>query len=71
MPTSIVINLGDVNYVVQIAVDTSILNVLWMRTSLVNFRVGDTVRVYGFVYANAHTVEATVVRDTNIGWFNF
>ena len=66
LPTSLVLRVGGVDYTVRIATDAVILNSIWLRTSLVNFRINDTVRVYGLVDANAHTVDATVVRDASL-----
>ncbi len=65
VPTSFVLSVGDKNYTVRIASDTSVLNALWLRTSLTNIRVDDTIRVYGMVNAD-NTIDATVVRDTSI-----
>ncbi len=61
---SLVLTVDNTDYTLKIASDTSILNVLWLRTPLTNFKEGDTVRVYGAVTGT--TVDATVVRDTSI-----
>jgi len=63
-PTTFILSIGGIDYMVKVAADTSILNVFWLRTSLANFHAGDTVRVYGAV--SGTTIDATVVRDVSI-----
>ena len=64
VPTSMVLTVGNVDYTVNIAANISVLNNLWLTTSLANFRVGDRVRVYGAL--SGTTINASVVRDTSI-----
>ncbi len=61
----LVMTSGGTDYTVNIASDTSVLNALWLRLPIASVSVGDTIRVYGKVNTNA-TIDATVVRDTNI-----
>lgn len=63
--SSLVITTEDKDYTVNIGADTSVLNSIWLKTILGNFKVGDNIRVYGTVNANL-TVDATVVRDTSL-----
>lgn len=65
LPNTFVMKSGDTNYTVRVATNTSVLNTLWLRSSLVSFATGDSVRVYGVVNTD-NTIDATVVRDTNI-----
>src|SRR3989344_67787 len=58
-PTTMMITAGRIDYTVNISVDTSVLNALWLRLPLASMRVCDGIRVYGTVNANA-TVDATV-----------
>lgn len=64
-PTSFVLTVGDRDYTVRVASDTSILNNFWLRVSLSGIRAGDNVRVYGMINSD-FTIDATVVRDTNL-----
>lgn len=64
-PTTIVVTSGNTDYTVNVSIDTSVLNVLWLRLPIGSIRAGDKIRVYGTVNTNA-TVDATVVRDTSI-----
>ena len=64
VPTSIILTVGNNDYAVNIANDTSILNSSWQRANLGSFKVGDKTRVYGT--ATNLIMNATVVRDTNL-----
>lgn len=64
-PTTMILNSHSVDYTVNISVDTSILNNLWLKIPLASIKVGDNVRVYGAVNTN-NTIDATVIRDTSI-----
>lgn len=63
-PTTMVVRVGDVDYTVNVPANISILNNLWLMTSLTNFHVGDHIRLYGVV--SGATINASVVRDTSI-----
>ncbi len=63
-PTTMVVEIGNVDYTVSVAANISVLNNLWLTTSLANLRVGDHIRVYGVV--SGTTITASVVRDTSI-----
>ena len=65
VPTSFTLTVGQKDYTVRVATDTSLLNTQWLRASLANISAGDTVRVYGMVNADM-TIDATVVRDVNL-----
>ena len=62
---TLVMTSGNVDYTVNIASDTSVLSVSWLKAALASFKVGDKVRVYGTVNANA-TIDATVIRNLNL-----
>lgn len=64
LPSSIVVKKGDKEYTVNITTDTSVLNSLWLKTSLSSFNIGDKIRAYGVI--TDLTMNATVVRDTNL-----
>ncbi len=64
LPTVIVLTVDNIDYTVNVAANISILNNLWLTTSLANFHVGDRLRVYGTV--SGTTIQASVVRDTSI-----
>lgn len=63
-PTSFVMTWGRFDYTVNVAVDTSILNVRWGRAALLDFKVGDNLRVYGV--AEGTVIDATVIRNINL-----
>lgn len=66
-PTTMVVTINGVDYTVNIAADTSILNNNWLRAALSGFAAGNKVRIYGAVQAqNQTTIDATVVRNTSI-----
>jgi hypothetical protein len=65
LPTTFVLTSNGADYTIRAGVDTSILNVLWLRMPIGSIRAGDTVRVYGTINPG-YTVDATVVRDTSI-----
>ena len=64
LPTTLVVTIGGVDYTVNVAANISILNNLWLTTSLSNFHVADHIRLYGTV--SGTTITASVVRDTSI-----
>ena len=61
-PTTLTVTVGTTDYQVKVATDTSLLTALWLRTSLANLAVGNTVRVYGAV--SGTSIDATVIRTT-------
>lgn len=61
-PTMFVVTAGNIDYTVNVLTDTSVLNVLWLKTSLGLIKVNDKIRVYGAITGTA--VDATVIRDT-------
>ncbi len=63
-PTSMVVTIRNVDYTVNVAANVSVLNRLWLMTSLNNLRVGDRIRLYGTL--DGTTITASVVRDTSI-----
>ena len=66
-PTTFMMTINGVDFTVNVPAGISVLNGRWLVTSLANFKVGDTVRVYGAIEAGNHSViDASVVRDTNI-----
>ena len=65
IPTTFVLTVGGIDYKVRVAADTSVLNVFWLRANLSAFQVGNIVRVYGTVNADA-TIDATVIRNISI-----
>lgn len=65
VPGTFVITSSEKDYTVKVATDTSVLNTLWLKTSLTNYKVGDKIRVHGTINADA-TIDATVVRNTSI-----
>ncbi|MDO8664304.1 MAG: hypothetical protein Q7K44_02020 [Candidatus Liptonbacteria bacterium] len=64
-PTTLVVTSKDKDYTVNVSVDTSVLNALWLASNLSAYHVGDGARVYGTVNADL-TVDATVIRNVNI-----
>jgi len=65
-PTTFVATFKDKDYTVNVATDTSVLNVFWLRTPLSSLEAGHNVRVYGVVNSASSTIDATVVRDTSV-----
>lgn len=63
-PTTMILTAGGKDYTVKIDANTSLLNTLWLRTTLETFHVGDKIRVYGAVNTDA-TVDATILRNTS------
>lgn len=66
VPTTFVLTVGSTDFTVNVSATTSILNNAWLATSLSNFQVGHTVRVYGAINTASSTINATVVRNTSI-----
>jgi hypothetical protein len=64
-PTTFVLTIDNTDYTVKVASNTSVLTNNWLNASLTNFVVGNKVRVYGVVNTD-NTIEATVVRNTNL-----
>lgn len=62
-PTSMAVTFNGSDYTVTIAADTAVLDRNWARVNLADFKVGQTIRVYGI--PTGTTIDATVVR--NIG----
>ncbi len=62
-PTTFVITANNTDYTVNVGVDTSVLNNLWLKSTLANITIDSKIRVYGTVNSN-NTVDATVVRST-------
>ena len=54
----------NIDYTVNLDVDTAVLNKNWGSASQSGFKVGDHIRVYGV--ADGTTIEATVVRNMNL-----
>lgn len=52
---------GGKDYKVNIAVDTAVINKMWIKIPLTSFQVGDRIRVYGVV--DGDEIDATVVRN--------
>ncbi len=66
VPTSLTLNIGGTNYIVNVVATTAILSKNWITTTLSSFNVGDTVRVYGPLDGSASTtIDASVVRDAS------
>ncbi len=65
-PSTMVATFKDRDYTVNIATDTSILNVFWLRIPLTSLKAGDNVRIYGLVNTASSTIDATVIRDTSV-----
>ena len=66
-PTTLTVTIGSTNFTINVPVGISILNKNWLQSSLVNFKAGNTIRIYGAVEVNNNTtIDASVVRDTNI-----
>ncbi len=65
-PTTMVATFKDRDYTVNIAADTSVLNVFWLRIPLTSLKAGDNVRIYGLVNSASSTIDATVIRDTSV-----
>lgn len=65
-PPHIILTIDGVDYQVNIAVDTSILNNAWGRATVVQFKIGDQIRVYGAKEEQGKIIEATVVRNTSL-----
>lgn len=63
-PTSMVVTFRNIDYTVNLDVDTAVLNKNWGSANLSGFKVGDHIRVYGA--ADGTTIEATVVRNMNL-----
>ncbi len=67
LPTNFVLKVGDTNFTVNVAVGTPILKNNWSNTTLAQFAVGNTVRVYGSVQASSTTtIDAVVVRNASL-----
>lgn len=65
--TTIALMVKNIEYLVDITENTSILNFLWLKTSLANFKMNDTIRVYGTLnIENQNKINAAVVRNTSI-----
>ena len=64
-PTTFVLTANGTDYTVKVATTTSILTNNWLTSSLTSIAVNHNVRVYGVVNAD-NTIDATVVRDTNL-----
>ncbi len=63
-PTSMVVTFGRMDYTVNIATDTAVLNRNWGKALLADFRIGHHIRVYGV--ADGTTIDATVVRNVDL-----
>lgn len=66
-PATLNIKVGGNDYTVKVATDTAILDRLWARASLSEFRAGDRIRVYGGIeVSDPSVIQATVVRNISI-----
>lgn len=64
LPAVLTVTIDAVDYTVNAAANISILNNVWLTTSLAQLHVGDHVRLYGTVTGT--TIQASVVRDTSV-----
>lgn len=60
-----IIQLSGQHLCVKIMPKATILNLFWLRASIRQFQIGDTVHVHGTVTADA-TIQAVVVRDIDL-----
>jgi len=65
IPNTFTLKSGDKVYTVRVIATTSVLNSKWLTASLVNFQVGNQIRVYGVINAD-NTIDATVVRNVSL-----
>jgi len=62
-PTTITMTIGSTAQVVNLSAITILLNKLWTPTTLGNFQIGDTVRVFGYVPTGSTAVTGLVLRN--------
>src|SRR3989344_5920428 len=65
LPAEMIVRVGDRDYTIVMDESTSILNLLWLRTSLASFDEGDRVVVHGEMDADFR-MDATVVRKLSL-----
>src|SRR3989338_965241 len=66
LPATLTVEVGDTNYTVSVAADSSVLRNNRKPTTLSRFVVGDTVRFYGAIReTNFEEIDADIVRDLN------
>ena len=66
LPATLAVEVGDTNYTVSVAADSSVLRNNRKPTTLSRFVVGDTVRFYGAIReTNFEEIDAEIVRDLN------
>jgi len=63
-PTSMVVTFRNIDYTVNLDVDTAVVNKNWGNANLSAFKAGEHIRVYGV--ADGTTIEATVVRNMSV-----
>lgn len=63
-PTSVAVTFRNIDYTVNLDVDTAVVNKNWGNANLSAFQAGDHIRVYGV--ADGTTIEATVVRNMSL-----
>ncbi len=63
-PTSMVVTIGGIDYTVNVATTTSVLNNSWVAVALSTYQVGNSVVVHGPV--NGTTIDATVLRNKSL-----
>ena len=66
LPATLAVEVGDTNYTVSVAADSSVLRNNRKPTTLSRFVIGDTVRFYGAIReTNFEEIDAEIVRDLN------
>ena len=63
--SAILVAARDQDYIVYLAPQAAILNLLWLHASLEQFQIGDTIRVHGTMNADA-TIIAPIIRNISI-----
>lgn len=64
LPTSAVVRFGKLDYTVNLAADTAIVNSRFLKAKLSDFKAGDHLRIYGS--ADGTTITATIAMDLNL-----
>ena len=66
LPATLAVEVGDTNYTVSVAADSSVLRNNRKPTTLSRLVIGDTVRFYGAIReTNFEEIDAEIVRDLN------
>jgi len=67
LPTSLTFSMGSKLYTALIPTGTEILNSLWATTTLSQFSVGDTIRVFGTLQSGSTSViDTLIIRNASV-----